>query len=188
MSTLNDWLWNEEPMKQVERGFTDYMYTLAESLFEEDQGSTEFVETESGYAYCGCEDCEKREIFAYLMPRFLDLYLNGHIKMQNQKIGERVVSKFMGSRFRKNRAAATRGVSGDSTPKSISDLFMVEPGGSDYLFLGPTAKCICGCNVFHLLASLDDSGEIAQYFTEAKCASCGSLVRAPTPIDEGFSS
>lgn len=188
MSELKDWLWNEEPMKNVERSFTQYMDMLTESIFDVDEDATEDVETESGYAYCGCQDCEHREIFAHLMPRFLDLYMDGHIKMENPSISDRVVAKFMGSKFRKNRAAAKAGVTGDGTPKSISDLFMVEPGGSDYLFLGPTAKCICGCNVFHLLASFDDHGEISQYFTEAKCASCGSLVRAPTPIDEGFSS
>lgn len=183
MSTLIDWLWNEEPMKEVERGFTDYMEALASYIYDEDDGDYENFETESGFAYCGCEDCSNREIFAYLMPRFLDLYRNGHITMRNQTFPTRFIEKFMGSRFRKNRKAAVLGKTGDSTPKSITELFKVEPGGSDYMFMGPLSRCICGCNVFHILASFDDDGEIAQYFTEAKCASCGSLLRAPTPVD-----
>ncbi len=183
MSTLIDWMWNPQPMQEVERGFNDYMEMLAISIYDEDEAVNENFETESGYAYCGCEDCSNREIFAYLMPRFLDLYRNGHIQMQNQTISERVVAKFMGSRFRKNRKALMRTKTGDGAPKSITELFNVEPGGSDYLFMGPLSRCICGCNTFHILASFDEAGEIAQYFTEAKCASCGSLLRAPTPID-----
>lgn len=176
MSTISEWLWTQEPMKSVERSFTEYMGQLSESVMDDKD-----IETDSGYAYCGCEDCETREIFAHLMPKFLDLYRNGFIRMETPTLHDRIFRAILGRS--KVRGTLIHGKAGDSTPKSITELFDVEKGGSDYLFMGPMHTCICGCNVLHILASFDEDGEIGQYFTEAKCASCGSLLRAPTPID-----
>ena len=44
--------------------------------------------------------------------------------------------------------------------------------------------CICGCEVFVMLAGFSE-GEIAFYFLDAECASCGSMVTLPTPKKEG---
>ena len=42
--------------------------------------------------------------------------------------------------------------------------------------------CVCGSDVFVLLGGFVD-GEIAFYFTDGECASCGSMVTLPTPVD-----
>ncbi len=46
----------------------------------------------------------------------------------------------------------------------------------------PVEVCVCGCEVFVMLGGFAD-GEIAFYFTDAECASCGSMVTLPTPED-----
>ena len=47
----------------------------------------------------------------------------------------------------------------------------------------PTEVCVCGCEVFVMLGGFVD-GEIAFYFLDAECASCGSMVTLPTPTGE----
>jgi hypothetical protein len=64
--------------------------------------------------------------------------------------------------------------------RPIWDLFEVEAGGADLLFMGPTTSCICSCDVFHALIWFDEERSIAGYFTEMCCAACGSLVRGAT--------
>ena len=67
-----------------------------------------------------------------------------------------------------------------STPRPVYDLFNKEDG-PDLLFMGPTDRCVCGCDVFHALVWFDEhTREIAGYFTEMKCAHCGALVRGMT--------
>jgi hypothetical protein len=44
----------------------------------------------------------------------------------------------------------------------------------------PTEICACGCEVFIILGGFLD-GEISFYFTDAECASCGSMVTLPAP-------
>ena len=46
----------------------------------------------------------------------------------------------------------------------------------------PTHVCPCGCNIWNVKVSFDNF-EIAQYFLDMECASCGSLATAPTPND-----
>lgn len=46
----------------------------------------------------------------------------------------------------------------------------------------PTHVCACGCNIFNLKVIFQDY-EIATYFLDMECASCGSLATAPTPVD-----
>jgi hypothetical protein len=46
----------------------------------------------------------------------------------------------------------------------------------------PTHACPCGCKIWNLKVIFDDF-EIATYFLDMECASCGSLATAPTPID-----
>ena len=46
----------------------------------------------------------------------------------------------------------------------------------------PTHQCVCGSNQFYVRAVFDNY-EIAQYFLDMQCASCGNLLTAPTPVD-----
>ena len=48
----------------------------------------------------------------------------------------------------------------------------------------PTHVCPCGCEVWNLKVIFDNF-EIASYFLDMECASCGTLATAPTPIDDG---
>lgn len=82
MSTCMDWEWDEKPMREVEAGLEEYMdklYTYLADGFEGDQ------DTESSDLFCGCDTCHNREVMAYLMPRFLDLYLAGSIRRWEQE-------------------------------------------------------------------------------------------------------
>jgi hypothetical protein len=45
--------------------------------------------------------------------------------------------------------------------------------------------CQCGSFVWNLKASFDDY-ELASYFIDMECASCGSFAKAPTPLDRPF--
>lgn len=46
----------------------------------------------------------------------------------------------------------------------------------------PTHVCVCGSQIWNVKAVFDNF-EIAQYFIDMECASCGSIATAPTPID-----
>lgn len=179
MSKLEDWLWDEKPMQELGDRYQEYQNSLHEAIYEDVD-----VETVSGFPYCACEVCDIRETFAFLMPRFLDLYMEGRIQMEKPSLKKRVVDSFRFKQHTSNDYVKGREL--ERTPKSVTELFNTEPTGSDYLFMGPMHSCVCGCNVFHILASFDE-GQVASYFTEAKCASCGSFVRVPTEIDGDFS-
>lgn len=83
------------------------------------------------------------------------------------------------------RPTATASTGSEAVSRAISELFDVEPNGIDLLIFGPTTQCLCGNGVLHALVWMDeDTREIGGYFTEMKCAACGSLLRATTPVDE----
>lgn len=67
-------------------------------------------------------------------------------------------------------------------PRPITELLRIEQTG-DYRWAGPTSKCLCGNELFGLLATFED-GEIAMYFTDGLCVICGVLVRLPTEGDD----
>jgi hypothetical protein len=46
----------------------------------------------------------------------------------------------------------------------------------------PTHLCPCGSNIWNLKVIFDDF-EIATYFLDMECVSCGSVATAPTPVD-----
>jgi hypothetical protein len=46
----------------------------------------------------------------------------------------------------------------------------------------PTHVCVCGSQIWNIKAVFENF-EIAQYFIDMECASCGSYATAPTPID-----
>ena len=43
--------------------------------------------------------------------------------------------------------------------------------------------CVCGCEVFVMLGGFVD-GEVAFYFLDGECASCGSMVTLPIPKED----
>ena len=43
--------------------------------------------------------------------------------------------------------------------------------------------CVCGCEVFAMLGGFLN-GEVAFYFLDGECASCGSMVTLPIPKEE----
>lgn len=47
----------------------------------------------------------------------------------------------------------------------------------------PTHVCVCGSNQFYIRAVFDNY-EIAQYFLDMQCVSCGNLATAPTLVDK----
>jgi hypothetical protein len=46
----------------------------------------------------------------------------------------------------------------------------------------PTHVCPCGSNIWSLKVIFEDF-EIATYFLDMECVSCGSVATAPTPVD-----
>ena len=58
-----------DQMSAIERSLISYLDTLREDLF--DQG--EAVDTASGITFCGCADCEAREVLAHVVPPLTDL-------------------------------------------------------------------------------------------------------------------
>ena len=48
----------------------------------------------------------------------------------------------------------------------------------------PTNECpSCGSQLFTVQVHFDEDYNVAQYFTDAMCSICFTLVTAPTPID-----
>jgi hypothetical protein len=86
MSKCTDWEWDEKPMREVEAGLEEYMDKLYSLLADGFEGSQE---TESTDFFCGCDTCHNREVMAYLMPRFIDLYIDGSIRRWEE--GDNVV-------------------------------------------------------------------------------------------------
>ena len=54
---------------------------------------------------------------------------------------------------------------------------------ADLRDVGPVLDCICGTNLWRILGSFDESGELSYYFLDIVCASCGAIAKAPTPED-----
>lgn len=50
----------------LQRGLEEYMMTLYDSIDTEEE-----VSTESGAPFCGCSDCENRELLSYMAPRII---------------------------------------------------------------------------------------------------------------------
>ena len=55
----------------------------------------------------------------------------------------------------------------------------------DYTWMGPAFKCVCGCDMFSIIASFDrDTRLPGFYLLEGMCAECNGIVKMPTPMDE----
>lgn len=58
---------------------------------------------------------------------------------------------------------------------------MPEAGSADLRGVGPTRECICGTNLWRILGSFDEDGELSFYFLDIVCAKCGAVAKAVTP-------
>ena len=66
--------------------------------------------------------------------------------------------------------------------KSVQDLKPENYDNAMDLRGAPTHLCVCGCNIWNVKVIFDQN-EIATYFLDMECVSCGSFATAPTPID-----
>lgn len=70
-----------------------------------------------------------------------------------------------------------------TAPTEVVAAWHTPPEAKDDLrMLGPVHECACGCNLFHTLVSFDQ-GEPSLWVLEGQCASCGTIVKLPCPID-----
>jgi hypothetical protein len=63
--------------KKLHSDFEQYMGQCWNLAYDEDEATSEEFETLSGQPYCGCRDCEVREIFTFLIPRIIEAYKVG---------------------------------------------------------------------------------------------------------------
>lgn len=54
---------------------------------------------------------------------------------------------------------------------------------ADLREFGPTRECICGTNLWRILGSFDEEGDLSFYFLDIVCCCCGAVAKAPTPED-----
>lgn len=80
MIHLTDLEWDEEPVRFLQQGLEKYLDRIFDAVLSDD--SEDFT-TESSEPFCGCETCYIRETLAYTLPRILDLYINGNIRLQH---------------------------------------------------------------------------------------------------------
>ena len=75
-----------------------------------------------------------------------------------------------------------QGYCSQSNPGSIRQMLSIS-ATDDYTNFGPVLECLCGGDLFIALVAFGDDREIATYFTDGRCATCGSDITLPTPID-----
>jgi hypothetical protein len=60
----------------------------------------------------------------------------------------------------------------------------VEPEGPRFDLTGiVTHECMCGSNLWHIVATFEDY-DIAMYFEDMQCVACGTRAQAPCPLDD----
>lgn len=64
----------------------------------------------------------------------------------------------------------------------LEQLMTPVKGGPDLRGFGPVHECLCGSNLFQIVAAFD-AGEVCFYLTEGICWECGAKVTVPTEID-----
>ncbi len=67
-------------------------------------------------------------------------------------------------------------------PRPVHELFFVDKTGLDLRDMGPLHTCVCGSDLWHVLARFEE-GVIVYYYLDMKCSDCGALAKAPTEID-----
>lgn len=58
----------------------------------------------------------------------------------------------------------------------------LKENGPDYRWVGPTHVCACGCDLFAVAARFEDR-QVAFYFLDARCLSCGAYITVPCEAD-----
>ena len=66
----------------------------------------------------------------------------------------------------------------------IANLKATTGSEADYRSLGPIRICPCGSEWWNVTCKFDEDYEIGIYFTDAKCALCGSLATVVTELDK----
>lgn len=83
-----------------------------------------------------------------------------------------------------NASANTASGSDSSSGSPIALLLDMEPGGADLTWMGPTTRCVCGSELFHIVCWFDPiEREVGGRFLEMACVACGSYCKSPTPVD-----
>jgi hypothetical protein len=75
---------DEEWAQRLQTDFEEYMagcYDQVDNDWLSDV--SENFETVSGVEYCGCQDCETREILMFLVPRIIEGYKDGKIVLED---------------------------------------------------------------------------------------------------------
>lgn len=77
---IKDEAWSQD----ISQKFSDYMENCSELIFcpelPLDEPESTF-QTESGEPYCGCSDCDTREVLFFLIPRILEAYKEGKVDL-----------------------------------------------------------------------------------------------------------
>jgi hypothetical protein len=74
----------------------------------------------------------------------------------------------------------------ESIAKGPKDALSLKPANYDSsidLRGTPTHLCPCGSHIWNVKVVFEDY-EIATYFLDMECVSCGSVATAPTPVDK----
>lgn len=61
---------------ELQKGLEGYMMGLYDSIDNEEE-----IATESGAPFCGCSDCENRELLTYMAPRIIKGYMDKKIDL-----------------------------------------------------------------------------------------------------------
>jgi hypothetical protein len=67
----------------LQSGLESYMEYLYASLDADLDSPEAEVQTATGEPFCACHVCETRELLAFIVPRAIDGYLKGAIKLSN---------------------------------------------------------------------------------------------------------
>jgi len=60
------------------------------------------------------------------------------------------------------------------------------PEGVDLRSVGAVRECMCGSNLWRVLAAFDDDGALGYYLLDMVCSGCGSVAKAPIPEKDSF--
>lgn len=67
--------------------------------------------------------------------------------------------------------------------KPVRVAFNEIPDGPDYTEFGPQHVCLCGNDTLAIAARFDDN-QIAFYYLDGRCLTCGSYLTVPTEGDD----
>lgn len=65
--------------QDLQHGLEEYMASLYDAVYAEDESADAADDTESGISFCGCHVCEGREILSYVTPRIIQGFLDNKV-------------------------------------------------------------------------------------------------------------